>query len=202
MVVYFFFVESDGFLSEKEPFTPSNHLVQRHYPGPGCLPCCIVINQRYRSLLSSIRVRGRAAHIMCREKHSGFGQVFVAMHGGHGEFLAPSLSDAAFLVKTSPRLMALAFGGDINVDQLPAMEADPFKASPTREFHHFEQCAKLAHFLDILGLGLCIPSMQGLRVARVLGVRPRFWCRSVEYRKVMLPVARRFSIMVPQGFAI
>ena len=91
-----FIAESDGFLGEKEPFTPDNHLAHRHYPGPGCLQFCIVINLRYRSLLSSIRVRGRAARIIFREKHSGFGQVFVAMHGGHGEFLAPSLSDAAF----------------------------------------------------------------------------------------------------------
>ena len=153
--------ECDGHLGQAEPLELDGHLVLRHYPGPGSIAFMVIINKKYRSLLRDVKMRNRCCRIQFQNKHYGFSQVFIGCHLAHGDRLAHSLIDAAYLTRTAIRLAPVVLCGDLNVDMLPALSHDPFCADLGRSKHHACERAALAHFSDPLGFEVIIPSMIG-----------------------------------------
>ena len=78
----------------------------------------------------------------------------IALHGGHGDELAPSLADVAFLDRTRPRGSTSTLFGDFNIDLLPNLAIDPWPDIPSREARHREEREMLNDLLLTMRLDL------------------------------------------------
>ena len=104
----------------------------RTWPGPGsrAMGWCV-----HRSVASSIvkKVRvGRACGILLevptpQRRGQSERLLCVGVHAAHGDLLAETLADVARLVG-SHRGARICAAGDRNVDQLPALQEDPWAA--------------------------------------------------------------------------
>ena len=89
--------------------------------------------------------------------YQSFNTNLITLHAGHGEALAPSLADAAFLHRTKPRGVHTVLFGDINVDMLPTLEVDPWAEMPARSTHCCFERDLLQTCLNVMEIEVQIP---------------------------------------------
>ena len=82
------------------------------------------------------RTRRVGSHTDVQCDYSSINLNLVFLQGGHGDALAPSLADAAFLNRTKPRGSDPIVMGDFNIDLLPTLAIDPWSAVSGREEKH------------------------------------------------------------------
>ena len=156
-----YFPECDGVLAEKLPFECMGHRIQRHYPGQGSIAMLMVIRSSRRFLLSGVQSEGRCMAATFHSSRDNFTQHILAMHGGHGENLAPSFASASILCKSFKRSDSVICLGDINVDLLPTLSSDPFGDRDNRSLRHLEERIVYQEFLDANYLECQVPGMEG-----------------------------------------
>ena len=153
--------ECDAEFKHKPALKHPVHTIVRHYPGHCSTAMLAVINCRFRPLLHSIEAGGRGMRVSFSSHQPKFAQHYVFLHGGHGQEFAPSLADAAVLLRQCKREAAVVMLGDLNVDLLPTLTLDPFAGHLRRGEKHMAERMLYYEFLRVTGLKEEIPGMVG-----------------------------------------
>lgn len=151
-----FILECDGWLDGRDCEFRLQHDIIRHWPGHGSYAMAVIINRKYRKYVRSVNRRGRAMRVHLTD-YATTNMNLIAMHGGHGDALAPSLADVAFLDRTRPRGSTTVLFGDFNIDLLPELAIDPFGDMPDRGSRHRDERESLNDLLQTMGLDLRVP---------------------------------------------
>ena len=122
-----------------------------------------VIRDKFKPLVWSIHWRGRCGGIHFFQRRTndvpGVNLFIVGVHNSHGELQADVLADFAWMVKRRPYGTKVLAVGDWNVDQLPTLANDPFADCPGREWHHWQERARLDFCADQLRLEIVLPQV-------------------------------------------
>ena len=154
--------ESDGHLTNSHVLEFASHPFFRHYL-PGSKPMGFLIHSDLSMHVQKVVWHGRAGAVHLFQKPRanslGLNTVIFGIHGGHGDELSQSLADLSWLSSKFPRNARRLFLGDWNVDQLPALESDPFQEVPNRTQHHFERRCLLDAWADSLSVQMHLPDI-------------------------------------------
>ena len=157
-----FLPEFDGYTRDTDP-PSSDHFVYRHYPGEGSFAMAWVVNRKFENHLLQVDWYGRAGSILLqaprtKDRRLQSSVYAVGLHGGHGDSLFDSLTDATILIKRRPRHSRLVAPGDWSIDLLPSLSADPGASIPGRGSVHGDRGRVLASFCTTHGLKVVVPS--------------------------------------------
>ena len=156
-----FLCEVDAVRGSCREVYDGSHTCERHWPGPGSLPLTLYVHRLRRHWVKSVCWQGRAVrvHLLSRQSDGvpSLNLSVIFTHIAHGEDCPDSMADLAYLIRSRPRGSKVSVLGDINVDQLPSLSADPFHSSPSREQHHKAERMRLENFCDGLNLEVVVP---------------------------------------------
>ena len=137
------------------------HSIRRHYPGLGSLAMATVIHQSIKHLVRGISTRGRCMAVHLDQRTAQANEVIslfvIGIHNSHGDAQVDTLADVAYVIRRRPRWSHVVIAGDLNIDQLPALDGDPFHDDESRDRHHCEERLRLECFADSLKLDIHLP---------------------------------------------
>lgn len=84
---------------------------------------------------------------------------FLGVHGAHGASIIETFSELNFLRQWVPQDNRFVYIGDWNINQLPALDCDPWSQLPCRSVHlnPKERRALLAAWVDGHGVNIVLP---------------------------------------------
>ena len=109
-----------------------------------------------------IYLGGRCVSVHLAQKASrtaqGFNVLAIGVHNGHGDQQNDVFFDASRLIKHRPWGAKVVLFGDLNCDQLPLHECDPFHADPGRLQHHLVERGRLSSICERFKLQVEVPT--------------------------------------------
>ena len=99
-----------------------------------------IIRQCYKPLVRSLEWRGRCGAIHLYQDDPSEGKhmslYILGLHAHHGDPQIDTFSDVGYLLKHGPWGSKVLVAGDWSVDQLPALDGDPYNLKAGRDTHH------------------------------------------------------------------
>ena len=83
----------------------------------------------------------------------------LGLHAHHGDLQIDTFSDVGYLLKHRPWGSKVLVAGDWNVDQLPALDGDPYNLKPGRDTHHKAERVLLQSLADRFRLTVHLPEI-------------------------------------------
>ena len=118
-----------------------------------------IVRSGFSHLVHDVKWNGRcgALHLMSRPGAGNVKAFVLGIHGSHGDLIGDDLLGLGILLSDRDRMGTVAVVGDWNIDQLPIVQADPWRELPDRTSRHVDRRALLSSWRDARRMEVRIP---------------------------------------------